>query len=155
MKIPVRVSAALLSTTATPVNRSIEQFVNLSTRNILASFLGDLASKTSLSATTTAPVTPSTTPSLPTANITLPTVTGNRIYPNFEKLNGNPNILYVKGGNATINTPLSVNGVQTIIVEDGSLIIESDITYANADSSIAFIVRNGNIAVKDTVGNIA
>lgn len=161
MKIPVRVSAALLSSTATPTNRSIEEFVNLSTRNILAGFLRDLAPKTSLSTVTTNPTTPASPsiPVTPVANVVLPSSTGDRTLGNpsgdFVRLNGNPNILYVKDGKGYINSPLVVSGVKTIIVENGDLVITSDITYADANSSIAFIVKNGNVVVDKDVSNLA
>lgn len=74
-------------------------------------------------------------------------------------MNGNKNILSVKDGNLTIescpNNTLTLDGVRTVIVENGDLIIKCNIVYASNDttSSWAFIVKNGNIQVYNGAGS--
>lgn len=51
-RLPVRVSGAIVGTTGTPVNRSIEQFVKTTPQSILAGFLGTLSTQTTTSTTT-------------------------------------------------------------------------------------------------------
>jgi hypothetical protein len=54
----VRVSGALVGTTGTPVNRSIETFVNRNTQSILADFgIGNVSGNTTTSTTTTSQAT--------------------------------------------------------------------------------------------------
>ena len=69
-------------------------------------------------------------------------------------MNGNQNILSVKNGDLTIdacgaNKTLILDGVRTVIVENGNLIINCNIAYQSGDSSAswAFIVKNGSIIV--------
>lgn len=42
-----------------------------------------------------------------------------------------------------------------MIVENGNLLINADIRYADKASSFAWIVKNGNIIIADTVQNIS
>ena len=67
-------------------------------------------------------------------------------------VNGNKNILSVKG-NLTIENcsggAFPLDGVRTVIVENGDLIIKCNTVYRSGDtsSSWAFIVKNGNIRI--------
>lgn len=60
-----------------------------------------------------------------------------------------------KDGDVSIDGNLDLTGVKTVIVENGNLIINKDIRYADKASSFAWIVKNGNIIIADTVQNIA
>lgn len=55
----------------------------------------------------------------------------------------------------SIDGNLDLAGVKTVIVENGNLIINKDIRYADKTSSFAFIVKQGNIIIADSVKNIA
>ena len=47
----------------------------------------------------------------------------------------------VRGANLHIAKNVSLSGVRTIIVEDGDLMIDRDVTYADKKASYAFIVK--------------
>ena len=55
----------------------------------------------------------------------------------------------------TIKVPIDLTGVKTIIVEDGDLVINKNITYSGSTSSWAFIVKKGNIKIAQNVTKIA
>lgn len=78
-----------------------------------------------------------------------------QIDPKSIPLSDATNIRVFKDGDVTIDGILDLQGVKTVIVENGNLIINQDIRYANKDASFAWIVKNGNIIVADTVQNIA
>lgn len=65
------------------------------------------------------------------------------------------NIRVFKNADVSIDSELSLAGVKTIIVENGNLIINKDMVYANKTGSFAWIVKNGNIIIANTVKNIA
>ena len=65
------------------------------------------------------------------------------------------NIRVFKDGDVSIDGNLDLTGVKTVIVENGNLIINSDIRYNDSVSSFAWIIKNGNIIVADTVQEIA
>ena len=55
----------------------------------------------------------------------------------------------------TLVDAVELSGVKTVVIEDQDLIIQNDITYADADASWAFIVKNGNIRIDSNVTSIA
>lgn len=65
------------------------------------------------------------------------------------------NIRVFKDGDVSIDGNLDLTGVKTVIVENGNLTINQDIQYADTTSSIAWIVKNGNIIIANTVKNIS
>jgi hypothetical protein len=149
VSLPVRVSWALVWTTSTPVNRSIENFIS---QTALNSFLASIRASTSLSSTTT-----NTNTTSSTANINLDIKT---VWPKYVTSladmstfthNGNQNILAVKGDLTLVGCPNNtfiMNGVRTIIVE-WNLTIKCNIIYNPTDttSSFAWIVKWGNIYI--------
>lgn len=70
-------------------------------------------------------------------------------------LNDATNIRVFKNADVSIDGNLSLAGVKTIIIENGNLIINKDIAYANKTSSFAWILKNGNVIIADSVKNIA
>lgn len=60
-----------------------------------------------------------------------------------------------KDGNVSIDGDLHIAGVKTVIVENGDLIINKDIRYADTTSSFAWIVKNGNIIMDKNVTYVA
>jgi len=60
-----------------------------------------------------------------------------------------------KDGDISIDGNLNISSVKTIVVENGNLIINKNIRYADATSSFAWIVKNGDIIIADTVQEIA
>lgn len=77
------------------------------------------------------------------------------------KVNGNPNILAIKG-NVSLCTPPTgtsansfiVDGVRTLIVE-GDLTINCNIGYQDGAASWAIIVKGGNIIIDKSVASLA
>lgn len=143
LSFPVRVSAAVIGTTGTPVNRSIQAFVYQSS---LQAFLNSIKNNTTTSVTTSA----SSNSSVAPININTAT-TGDRVVTSIEDiptLNGNQSVRIVKNGNLTINCPagkttLEMVGVRTVIVENGNLVLNCNTTYPSGDatSSFAWIVK--------------
>jgi hypothetical protein len=76
-------------------------------------------------------------------------------------VNGNQNVLSLKNGDLTIDNcganGLTLDGVRTVIVENGNLIMKCSNGYGSSDttSSWAWIVKNGNIQVSTGVTNLA
>lgn len=112
----VRVSSAIVGTTGTPVNRSIEVFINTTPASIVASFLGGISNSTTTSATTN---------SLSNlGNITVNVATVRNVSASrvdlIPALNGNQNIRAIIGNlvieNCT-NGTFVMDGVRTVIVE--------------------------------------
>jgi|GEM_PF-6451811 len=80
---------------------------------------------------------------------------------------GESNVYHIKNANLTLGTgsPLVLTdgqGAKTFIVEDGNLIINSDIKYASSSdtsvrntASLAFIVLNGNVYVDPSVKTLS
>ena len=70
-------------------------------------------------------------------------------------MSDNENIRVFKNGNvsidAPIDAPITLEGVKTIVIENGDLIVKSNSIYADANSSFAFIVKNGYIIIEDGV----
>lgn len=64
------------------------------------------------------------------------------------------NIRVFRDGDVSIDGNLDISGVKTIVVENGNLIINKSMTYRDKNSSLAWIVKNGNIIIADTVTNI-
>lgn len=96
-----------------------------------------------LSKTTSAVTATHTTASLITSLWTLDDVSGTYKY------NGMDNVYIVKGQNLSISSiPTYLIGPRTYIVEDADLVINGDLKYAD---NIAFVVKWGNIIVRDTV----
>ena len=71
-----------------------------------------------------------------------------------EKMQDVNNIRIFKKGDVSIDAVLNLPGVKTIIIEDGNLFINRNLTYANLTSSYAFIVKNGNIVIGKDVTKI-
>lgn len=71
------------------------------------------------------------------------------------KLGDTANIRVFKDGDVSIDGNLDLAGVKTVIIENGNLIINKDIRYTDKTSSFAFIVKQGNIIIADSVQNIA
>jgi len=66
------------------------------------------------------------------------------------------NVLYFKGGDVTLNLSGDLpDGAKTIVVENGDLHIQGDLTYAGADDSFGVIVLGGDIFVYPGVSDIA
>jgi uncharacterized repeat protein (TIGR01451 family) len=164
VKLPVRTSSAIVGTTATPVNRSIQNFVdNSSVQSFLASFISPVRNNNSLSSSTTTATSSNSTANL-NVNTTVSTSRTVSTIADLEALalNGNKNILAINGGTLTIencgtpaNKTLEMTGVRTILVENANLIIKCNNKYADASSSWAFIVKDGNIQVSSGVTNLA
>ena len=142
----VKVSGSLVGGSAGTVNRGIETYVHAG--NLLNLFLSGISTTTTTTANT------NTTADEPTATVNVNTNSSNngvsrsvRSITELETLavNGNKNVLSLKNGNLTIescpNNTLTIDGVRTIIIENGNLIIRCNIVYADALSSWAFIVK--------------
>lgn len=152
----VRLSSAIVGTTGTPVNRSIETFVRTTPASIVSGFLGNVSTTTTTSTTT------NTTGSMNNiavngaiaANATVKTVAELEKY----ALNGNKNILAIKGSltvencDAT-NSTFSMDGIRTVIVE-GNITFKCNTSYADATSSWAWIAKNGNIIIDNGDGTV-
>ncbi|MDP2103362.1 MAG: hypothetical protein Q8K26_00380, partial [Candidatus Gracilibacteria bacterium] len=72
-----------------------------------------------------------------------------------EKFSDTEAVRVFKNANVTISGDMNLTGVRTIIIENGNLFINADITYADKDASFAWVVKNGNIVVHHSVSNIA
>jgi len=153
VRIPVRVSGAVVSSIGSSVNRALESFITQT-----SPFTGFLGSTSMNTSTTTSNNTNTTT------TVTLPTIVGARGnqsssgVTDLERfaVNGNRNILAVTGDLTIENCPnnaFMMNGVRTVIVT-GNLIIKCNILYGSADttSSWAWIAKNGNIQVYNGTG---
>jgi hypothetical protein len=148
----VRVSGALAGTTSSTLSRGVETFVN--STSVINSFLARFTPYT-----TTSAVTSTTSTSQVTNNITV----GGNIAPSYTitslaqiaswKLNGNDNV-YAFRGNLTIGCVEALSGVKTIIVENGSLTINCNNSYADAAASWAFIVKDGDIRISNSVTSL-
>lgn len=71
----------------------------------------------------------------------------------FESYNGIENVYIIKGKNFKPNAWFLswITGPKTYIIENGNFHIDSDITYPD---NIAFVVKGGNIIIKETVEQI-
>lgn len=58
----------------------------------------------------------------------------------FEKMGDAPNIFVMKKGKVTIDANLRLKGVGLLLIEEGTLVINGNITYEDANSSWAFVV---------------
>ncbi len=155
VSLPVHVRTATLWTTATPVNRKIENFLSQAS---LRDFLTSIRSSTSLSSTTNNLNNASSTA---TINLNI-WVTGNKIVANMSqleafKLNGNKNILAIKGDltlESCAQNTFVMDGVRSVIVE-GNLYIKCNVVYGSSDntSSFAWIVKWGNIYIDSGIEN--
>gem|GEM_PF-5549064 len=72
-----------------------------------------------------------------------------------EKFSDTEAVRVFKNANVTIGGDMNLAGVRTIIIENGNLFINADVTYANKDASFAWVVKNGNIIVHHSVDTIA
>lgn len=70
-------------------------------------------------------------------------------------MNDSKSIRVFKDGDVSIDDNLDLSTVRTIVIENGNLIINKDIAYSDKAASFAWVVKNGNIIVADTVKNIA
>lgn len=158
-RFPVRVSGALVGTTGTPVNRSIETFVNRNTQAMLAQFgIGNVKGTTTTSTTT------NTTATNNLGNISLNGVIAHNVtaskLADIPELNGNQNIRAIKGDltidNCGANKTFTMTGVVTVIV-DGKITFNCNTAYPSGDttSSWAWIAKNKNIIVDKSVTNLA
>jgi hypothetical protein len=77
------------------------------------------------------------------------------IDPKSVPLGDTTNIRVFKDGNVSIDGTLDLTGVKTIVIENGNLIINKNIRYMSPNASFAWIVKNGNIIVADSVTEIA
>jgi hypothetical protein len=156
VSLPVHVRTATLGTTATPVNRKIENFLSQSS---LRDFLTSIRSSTSLGSTTNNLNNASSTA---TINLNI-WVTGNQRVadmPQLEayKFNGNKNIIAIKGDltlQGCAQNTFFMDGVRSVIVE-GNLYIKCNVVYGSSDntSSFAWIVKWGNIYIDSGIENI-
>ena len=87
--------------------------------------------------------------------VTDKTINNTSEFDTLSALGDNQNIRVLPSGNLTINSTIEVSGVKTILVKNGNLIINSNITYADANSSVAFVVENGDIQVDASVTKIS
>ncbi|MDQ1344317.1 MAG: hypothetical protein QG650_1037 [Patescibacteria group bacterium] len=74
------------------------------------------------------------------------------------KLGDDERVRVLANGELQIGSPnsdLSLSQVKTVVVENGTLRIVGNLTYANKDASYAFIVKNGSIVVDPGVTKIA
>lgn len=153
----VRTSAAIVGTSGTPVNRSIESFVNQSG---VAAFLRSLRSdSTTTSATTTANASSSIAPV--TVNVSMLGSQRASTTSDLERfaVNGNKNVLAIKNGDLTVEcapgkSTFEMTGVRTVLVENGNIIFKCNTSYASNDttSSWAWIVKGGDIKVYNGIG---
>ncbi|MDD2916753.1 MAG: hypothetical protein PHH70_02820 [Candidatus Gracilibacteria bacterium] len=74
---------------------------------------------------------------------------------NSTPLGDTANVRVFKDGDVAIDNDIQLSGVKTVIVENGNLLINRNITYANSTSSFAWIVKNGNIIIAHNVTKIA
>ena len=155
VSLPVRVSSALIGTTATPVNRSIENFI---TQASLNAFLSSIRASSSTNAQTNLRNDREPIGMTHIQN----RQTGDKIVKSLSELeslsvNGNKNILALKG-NLTIvgcaSNTFTMEGVRTVVVE-GNIIFRCNTTYGSSDtqSSFAWITLGGNIIVDPGAGN--
>jgi hypothetical protein len=164
--LDVRVSGAMAGTTSSTLSRSMENY--LKGRNVVADFLAGF--RWYISNTTVANVNTNTTTgtrpqaantvslgakAAPAGGLIVNGLTGLENY----KLNGNPNVYTVAGDvimkcnppNTITSTHL--DGVKTLVIEGGDLIIECNNQYAPNDiySSWAFVVKGGDVVVSHAV----
>ncbi len=59
---------------------------------------------------------------------------------NFVKMGDAPNIYTIKKGTVTIDGDIQLKGIGTLLIEEGTLIINGNITYVDANSSWSFVV---------------
>ncbi len=156
VKLPVRVSSAVVSSVGSSSNRYLENFLNPG--NLFAGFLGSTNGYTS--------TTNSNNNIIVNHTVTLPVIIGGTAgsvssITDIEKyaVNGNKNVLAVNG-NLTIESCTSntfvMQGVRTVIVT-GDIIIKCNIAYASNDtlSSWAWISKGGNIQVYNGIGSLS
>lgn len=77
------------------------------------------------------------------------------IDPKSVPLGDTNNIRVFKDGDVSIDGTLDLAGVKTIVIENGNLIINNNIRYMSPNASFAWIIKNGNIIVADSVTEIA
>lgn len=152
IQIPVKVSAAMVSSVGSAANRALQTFVgNISPFSSFLSTTSFITSTTSTNNATTVVSRP--VQAIPSMNGqaggTVTTVT--ELIQRYA-VNGNQAILAVKGDLTvacpTGSTVFTMEGVRTVIVE-GNLNINCNIGYASGDasSSWAWIAKNGDIKV--------
>ena len=146
--LSVRVSGAIVGTTGTPVNRSIEQFVKTTPQSMLAGFLGTVSTNTSTSTNTTST---SNLGNIAVNGATVTNITATQLS-DIPALNGNQNIRAIKG-DLTINCPVgrsvfTMDGVRTVIVE-GNITLNCNTVYADTNSSWAWIAKGGDIIINN------
>lgn len=168
--IPVRISKPAVSTTAGgSAFVASTQTVGNDVNTITAGFIDDLrrgnftvaASATVNSATTAAS---STSVGLSTSGVTTPssvvtiTTAAGINHTNFAKVGDAPNIYLMANGVVKLGspaTPLILSGIGTIVIEKGTLEINGDIEYADANASWAFIIKEpatGDVAIRIAPG---
>ncbi|NVP18180.1 hypothetical protein HUU51_05685, partial [Candidatus Gracilibacteria bacterium] len=88
-----------------------------------------------------------------TTNITLPSIGTTSNLGDFNNYNGINNAFILKNTSfiVSMNTFSGLNGPRTYIIENGDLIINSNINYSN---NIAFVVKGGNIKIDKSVNSI-
>lgn len=72
----------------------------------------------------------------------------------LEPLGDNADIRVLNDGHLRILNNISLSGVKTVIIENGDLIIENNMTYTSTKDSFAFIVKNGDIIIRKNVTNL-
>ena len=159
--LPVRISGAMVGATSATVNRKLESYINSS--SLVNAFLSGF---TAITTTTTNTTSVGTTTATNMINVNT-TVSGNTTVSTLAQMealtvNGNKNILSLKNGNLTVECPsgstaLTLDGVRTVLVESGNLILNCNNGYGSSDTSAswAWIVKGGNILVATGVTNIA
>lgn len=85
-------------------------------------------------------------------------------FANFAKMGDAGNIYNLKKGTVTITGDIRLKGIGTLLIEEGTLVINGNITYEDANSSWAFIVvkpsvsgmySGTSIQIKNTVETIS
>ncbi len=151
----------MVGATSATVNRKLESYINSS--SLVNAFLSGF---TAITTTTTNTTSVGTTTATNMINVNT-TVSGNTTVSTLAQMealtvNGNKNILSLKNGNLTVECPsgstaLTLDGVRTVLVESGNLILNCNNGYGSSDTSAswAWIVKGGNILVATGVTNIA
>ncbi|MDD3120579.1 MAG: hypothetical protein PHF46_04170 [Candidatus Gracilibacteria bacterium] len=69
--------------------------------------------------------------------------------------NNNLNKVIKSNSPIIINEITELEGVKTLVIENGDLTINTNITYKNKNASWAFVVKNGNINISNNVTRIS
>lgn len=67
----------------------------------------------------------------------------------------NTNVRVFPSGDVSIDQLIRLSGTKTIIIENGDLLVNKNVEYANVDASWAFIVKNGNVRIAKDVTRLS